>query len=151
MKNDNILYQIKSLEKLAIKSIISSNEFDDKFFSCKPTPTQMQIMGYILKNKHVEVYQKDLEHVLKLSRATVSGVLHTMEKNNLIERVNDSQDTRTKKVKLTQNAKEMFDKNKLKWEELEKVAKDGIDQKEIENFIMTIEKMKENIEKNYFR
>ena len=63
-----------------------------------PTPTQMQIIEYILNHTSEDIYQRDLEDILNLRRATVSGVLHTMEKNNLIRRVTDNEDTRSKKI-----------------------------------------------------
>ncbi len=93
MKNRRVLYQIKSLEK----SLLRHNK--DKSIKDKEiTPTQMEILIYIFKNEDKDIYQKDLENVLNLRRATVSGVLQTMEKNHLITRVTDIEDTRAKKL-----------------------------------------------------
>lgn len=72
------------------------------------TPTQMQIIEYILEHDGSCVYQKDLENVLKLRRATVSGVLQTMEKNDFIERVIDKNDTRVKKIILNKKTSKIF-------------------------------------------
>ena len=80
----------------------------------------MQILEYMFKHQDQEIYQKDLEKVLNLRRATVSGVLKTMEKNNLIERIIDSNDTRTKKIVLSNNAQKVFESSKEKIESLEK-------------------------------
>ena len=95
MKKDKILYKIKSLEKLIVR--YSFNEHFNMNISC-PTPTQMQIMEYVLNNQDTNIYQKDLENVLGLRRATVSGVLQTMEKNGLIARVITEEDARVKKI-----------------------------------------------------
>ena len=80
----------------------------------KPTPTQMQIMDYFLDNNKKEIFQKDLEDILHLRRATVSGVLQTMEKNKLIQRVTDEEDTRIKKIILNKKAKKIFEKKCIK-------------------------------------
>ena len=111
-----------------------------------PTPTQMQIIAYILKHKNEDIYQRDLENVLKLRRATVSGVLKTMEKNGFITRITDKEDTRIKKIILNKNAEEIFEKSEKKLDELEKIVIKDISKTDLEIFSNVIDKMKENIE-----
>ena len=82
--NNKVLYQLKSLEKIIIRNLLKDEE--DHVLNCNNdlaslTPTQMQIVEYILNHNNEEIYQKDLENVLNLRRATVSGVLKTMKKN----------------------------------------------------------------------
>ena len=95
MKEERMLYQIKSLEKLIFRALIKEK---DDIEELSPTPTQMQILEYILEHKNGEIFQKDLEDILNLRRATVSGVLQTMERNNLIKRVSYLNDARIKKI-----------------------------------------------------
>ena len=86
---EKVLYQIKNLDRIVFRCIFNGNDIEDNrcIRNMKiPTQTQMQIISYIIKHQNEEVYQKDLEEVLNLRRATVSGVLHTMEKNNLIKK-----------------------------------------------------------------
>lgn len=142
-----VLYQIKTLDKLILRSLIDNNSMNTCNISL--TQTQMHIMAYILKSTKKEVYQKDLEEALNLRRATISGVLHTMETNNLIIRVTDSSDTRTKKIILNNKAKEIFDKNKEKIEELEKAIVKNISNEELNIFFSIIERMKENVKETY--
>ena len=94
MKEKNLLYQIRTLEKLVFREFICSENANFPIL----TPTQMQIVEYMLKHNEENVYQKDLETILNLRRATVSGVLQTMEKNGYIERVVDTEDSRIKKI-----------------------------------------------------
>ena len=143
MRNDNILFQIKTLEKMIARYFLKQIEIEKL---SKPTPTQMQIMDYFLDNNKKEIFQKDLEDILHLRRATVSGVLQTMEKNELIQRVTDEEDTRIKKIILNKKAKKIFKKNEEKMKELEKIVKEGISEKELEIFSNVIQKMKNNIE-----
>ena len=105
--NKNILYQIKTLEKLVIRSLL-----EEKEIHCLPTPTQIQIIEYI-QNQKEDVYQKDLEKNLNLRRATVSGVLKTMEKNHIVKREESLTDGRTKKIVLSPQAKKIFEKKQL--------------------------------------
>ena len=142
MKNRRVLYQIKSLEK----SILRHNK--EKSIKDKEiTTTQMEILLYIFKNEDKDIYQKELENVLNLRRATVSGVLQTMEKNNLITRITDAEDTRTKKIILNEETRNIFLRQLKQFDEIEKVIVDGISEKELEVFFEVIQRMKNNVEK----
>lgn len=118
MSDNKILYQIKTLEKMILRTFWNDKELEDEILikkEFKPTPTQMQIIEYILEHINEVVYQKDLEEVLNLRRATVSGVLQTMEKNELIERTTNTEDTRVKKIILHEKAKEYFLSMQKNW------------------------------------
>ena len=150
MKSHETLYKIRSLEKMIIRLFIDEKEFIPEQCNLKkqkifPTPTQMQIIAYILKHKNEDIYQRDLENVLKLRRATVSGVLKTMEKNGFITRITDKEDTRIKII-LNKNAEEIFEKSEKKLDELEKIVIKDISKTDLEIFSNVIDKMKENIE-----
>lgn len=146
MNNTNILYEIKSLEKEIVRSLINNKGVDipENIF---PSPTQFQIIEKILDSKNQEINQKDLEDILNLRRATVSGVLQAMEKNNLIKRITNEQDTRTKKIVLNERTIEIFEKKKRKMKKLEQQITKGIRQEDLETFIKVLNIMKENIKK----
>lgn len=147
MKNHKVLYQIKTLEKMILRTFLKDECILQKRSDIVPTPTQMQIIQYILEHIDEEIYQKDLEKVLKLRRATVSGVLHTMEKNGLIERIIYTEDSRTKKIILNEKAKKIYLYHEKKMEDLEKIITKDIRQEDLDVFSNVIEKMKKNIEK----
>ena len=141
-----ILYQIKTLDKLILRLFMEDREHIKKISgSTKPTRTQFIILSYLIEHSNEDVYQKDLENVLNLRRATVSCVLHTMEKNALITRVTDSNDTRTKKVIIGKRAEDIFNKNKKRFEEIEKLISKDISKDELNVFFNVISKMKQNI------
>lgn len=110
-----------------------------------PTPTQMQIVGYILENKDKEIYQKDLEENLNLRRATISDVLQRMEKNGLVKREVNKNDIRSKTVTLTKSAKEFFEAGSKQMKRIEKKAIKNITNEELENFSNVVSKMIKNI------
>lgn len=144
MKSHRVLYEIKTLEKLVFRSL--TNDYK-KELNCTITPTQIEIIKYIIENSSKDIYQKDLEKLLNLRRATVSGVLHTMEKNNLIERVTWKSDARIKKIILKDNAIKLYKQKEEKLEELESVIVKNITEEELEQFSNIINRMKENISK----
>ena len=151
MKSHETLYKIRSLEKMIIRLFIDEKEFIQEQCNLKKkkifhTTTQKQIIAYILKHKKEDIYQRDLENVLKLRRATVSGVLKTMEKNGFIIRITDKEDTRIKKIILNKNAEEIFEKGEKKLDELEKIVIKDISKTDLKIFSNVIDKMKENIE-----
>lgn len=146
MKKDTIIYQIKSLDKSIFRYLTSDICFHNKVM---PTPTQMQIIDYILNHLDEDIYQRDLENVLNLRRATVSGVLQTMEKNGLIERIVSSSDTRVKKIILRPSARKIYDEKLKMMKELEKRMINGISKDEIDAFYQIIDKMKKNIRNNH--
>lgn len=148
MKEDKVLYQIKSLDKMIARDFCNHNKegFECDLHLKRPTPTQLQIIDYILEHEGEVIYQKDLEEVLKLRRATVSGVLQTMEKNKLIVRKVCEDDTRVKKIILNEKTMEIHKNNVKRFKELEKVVTKDIPQEDIDTFLRVIKKMKNNLE-----
>ena len=144
MKSNGVLFQIKSLEKMILRKCELGEGKKCEFNP--PTPTQMQIMEYLLKNQNKEVYQKDLESVLGLRRATVSGVLQTMEKNNLIRRITYNNDARVKRVIIHERTQEFFKEHKKVFLNIERVVTKDISDEELSMFLSIINKMKNNIE-----
>lgn len=140
MKEENILYQIKMLEKEIARLLLG----DLKKGFTPPTPTQLQIMDYILNHQQETIYQKDLETVLSLRRATVSGVLQTMEKNHLIKRITDEVDSRQKRIILHENAKKCFEMHVKKVNEIEDMLTKGISKEEQIEFMKILKKMQKN-------
>lgn len=144
-----LLFQVKNLEKTILRKL-SPDELGKKNISDiekRPTPTQMQIVGYILDNIDRDVYQKDLEDSLNLRRATISDVLQRMEKNGVIKREIGSSDTRTKKILLTDKSKEFFEAGRNRMKDLENIAINNITDEELQIFSKVIDKMIENMNK----
>ena len=139
---DRLLYNLNLLNKLIGREFICNNK---DLFNGEPSATQMIIMDYILNHQDEDIYQRDLEEVLHLRRATVSGVLQTMEKHELIERVLCDNDVRCKKIILKEKAKKMFDMKRMEFYKMEEVIKKGLSEEEIEIFCHIIESMQNNI------
>lgn len=147
MRENRLLYQIKTLDKLILRNLIDDIDKLEQL-SSHPTPTQMQIIEYIIDHGDQCVYQKDLEEILNLRRATVSGVLQTMEKNGLIERIIHDEDARVKRIILNDRAKKIFSRNQKRMEELETVIIKGIPSDKLKDFSLVLGMMKENLKNN---
>lgn len=143
MEDKNIFNSIKELEKGIVRKIMSETSHDEMF--SKPSIAQMQIIKYILKHDGKTIYQRDLEEVFNLRRATISGILKTMEKNNVIIRVCDPNDARGKIVILSDDAKKFFKEKETLFKKLEIVLKKDISKEELETFYKVILKMRDNI------
>ncbi len=147
MKKQNVLYQIKEFDKIMLRSFLQDSK-EIMPLKTIPTPTQMQILEYLMEHLKEDIYQRDLEKALHLRRATISGVLKTMEKNHLIKRIITTEDARSKKIMINEDAKIVFEKIYKNLLKLEKIMMDGIEEKELEMFLVTLEKMTKNLEKN---
>lgn len=149
MQKYKVLYDIKLLENLIVRTFVNDMMLQTEKNKIFPTPTQMQIIEYIMEAKE-EVYQKDLENVLNLRRATVSGVLQTMEKNDLIKRISSDKDARVKKIILNDSTKKLFLEHKNKLEEIEKLIIENIKEDDLNIFSTVLRTMKDNINKYLF-
>lgn len=137
-----VLFKIKELDKKIVRTMLKENSD----INIPPlTSTQIQILKYMIEHQNENVYQKDLENVLNLRRATVSGVLQTMEKNNLIKREIYENDVRVKKIILNEKTKNIFQKNKQKIDEIEKNITKNISKKDLNDFIKVIDKLITNL------
>lgn len=143
MEKGRILYKIKELDISIIRNILNEKDKDFKFMAL--TPTQIQVIEYGLKHIDENIYQKDLEKVVNLRRATISGVLQTMEKNGLISRIIDIKDTRTKKIILNQKAIDIYNIHKSRLEKLESDMIKNISKDELKIFLEVLNTMNKNI------
>lgn len=147
MDDRYIIYKIKELDKAILRNVrLSDMEFADKFqISNNSIPTQMKVLGYMIDNYGKEIYQKDLEEKLDLSRATISDVLKRMENNGLITRLQNENDVRSKRIILSDGANKVFEKGIERIDYIEKKAIKNISQGDLEVFIKVVNKMIKNI------
>lgn len=136
----NILFEIKRIEHLAMQNLMKGKDLGKH-----PSPTQMRIIQYIIEHKNEDIFQKDLENYLNMSRSTISNVLDTMEKKDIIERISDEVDTRTKKIKMTKKIFDLFDETKKEIKTIENKMINNISNKDMETFKKVLNKMEDNL------
>ncbi len=111
------------------------------------TNTHGWVIGYLLENRHRDIYQRDIEKQFSVRRSTMTEILKLMEKNGLIERVQDDKDARLKKITLTPLALEIDEKHKQDIREFEEYIKQGIPKEELDTFFAVINKISANVER----
>ena len=131
MEKLRVTYQIKNLNHEIIRYICETKVEKKEF----PTPAQMQILHYIFSKKGDKVYQRDIGNALNLRRATLSEILKTMEKNGLIYKIPDKNDTRIKEIILSDKALINFETVKKSLNSAEKVVTKGIEKKDLDIFL----------------
>lgn len=139
MQEKNITLQIKKIDILIFRKIIS-NYKDVKNMS----PIQIGILMYLIKNENV--YQKDLEKNFDVRRSTISGILKTMEKNDLIKKEGSNLDARSKRIILTNKSIKLSNNILKNINEFETQIRKGITKEEIDIFFNIVDKIKSNLE-----
>lgn len=113
----------------------------------KPSPLQMRIVKYLLRNEKKNTNQTDLEKHLNISKATISGTLNTMEKNGIICRTTSGEDSRAKNITLTEKSKQIHKEMEKSFDILEEELSKGISKEEVEQLFKILEKMRKNLKK----
>lgn len=139
----NIVYEIKTLDNILNRKIISyTKEQKMKFIL---SPVQLKILHYLRLMEEEIVYQRDIEKIIESRRSTTSGILNTMEKNDLIKRINTKNDARIKQIILTKYGEvtaEQLISYKRKFDDK---IKEDITKEELEIFFKVTNKIKNNI------
>ncbi len=60
------------------------------------------VLGYLIRNKDKEIYQKDIEKEFDITKSTVTAILKNMEKNGHIERKFVEGDARLRQIVITE-------------------------------------------------
>ena len=90
-------------------------------------------------------YQRDIEKVLNLRRSTISGILKTMEKHNIIIRTDSKIDARSKKIELSSTSLKFYNESRKVFEKVNSILTKDIDTDDLEIFFKVAKKMKENL------
>ncbi|MCM1102681.1 MAG: MarR family winged helix-turn-helix transcriptional regulator [Clostridium sp.] len=112
--------------------------------------TQLQggILGYLYHHDAAEpVYQKNIEEVFRISRATATNTLQVMEKNGLIVRKVQDRDARLKRIFMTEEACREHMQMEKRMEELDAYMLAGMSREETEQFLMLLDRVRENLER----
>ena len=142
-KEKSLLFSIKDLENEIKKNLLKEESKNNDSYHL--SGTQHRIMKYLINHKDEDVHQNVFEKELNLTRSTISGVLQTMEKHQIIERKKSKLDTRTKTISLSNKSEEKYIEGKNKLIKLEKKARKNLTQSEINDFIRIINIIKESI------
>lgn len=111
------------------------------------TGFQGYLIGYLItETKKQDVFQRDVEKHLEISRASVTSILQLLEKNGFIRRESVQNDARLKKIVVTQRGIDADAQIKATLEQLELSMLDGISEEEVAIFQSVVQRIKSNLE-----
>ena len=137
-------FEIKSLDNMMTRNIIlNARTVGEESL----TPVQIRIMRYLFMNRDKEIYQRDIEKNFLVRRSTASGILKTMEKNGMIERVSSDIDKRVNRIVITDKYIHRIDELEERINTFQDKLCEGISDRDLNTFFKVIDKMKKNLSK----
>ena len=110
------------------------------------TGVQCGMISYIYQNSQKkDIFAKDIEKKFDIRRASITGILHNMEKKGLIKREIVDNDARLRRIVLTKKALELRKEIEKAVKKVEKQALKGISKEELETFVTLAKKMSANL------
>lgn len=141
MEEQSIGSEIKKIDNLIIRKIVSYSKNNSYMLS----PSQIMITRFLYKNSDKVVYQKDLEKGLPFRKSTLSGIIQTMVKNNIINTTSSKDDLRSKEITLTPYGKKInkeIEENIIKFD---KVLKNNIKDDDLRIFFKVTKQIQDNL------
>ncbi len=114
----------------------------------KITGTHGRVIGWLYRNRHRDIFQKDFEKEFDIRRSTASKILSLMESNDLILRESVPYDARLKRIILTPKALEVQSVVENAFSRMEEKIKEGITDEELAVFFRVLDKVNKNMERN---
>lgn len=108
---------------------------------------QGHVLLYLAKNQDKEIFVKDIEAQLKISKSVASNLVKRMEKNGFIETIPSSTDKRFKQVVMTDLALDKLEPLKKWHQELVDQLFVGIPFEDFQVMLRLIQQLKQNISK----
>ena len=106
---------------------------------------QVKLLGFLCHNRDQEVCQKDIEEAFYIRRSTASRLLKRLEAQGYVVRQSVERDARLKRVTTTPKADALHQKVMDQISSVENQLTRGISQAEVEQFLSTVEKLKQNL------
>ena len=103
------------------------------------------VLGFLCHNENREIFQKDIETAFCVRSSTASRLLRHLEEGGFIERHPSSADARLKQVVATEKAWALNHQIEERIAAVEADLSRGIPAEEIEAFMATLQKLKQNL------
>lgn len=139
-------FHVKTLSNLIKKDI--------DFFSRKKGITGFQgyLIGYLIREgEKRDVFQRDVEKKMEISRASVTNVLQLLEKNGFIRRESVDYDARLKKIVVTDKGISVNEETLAMLDQVERTLTFGIEAQRLQIFMEVLDQMKQNLEESMER
>lgn len=142
MNDNNTIFNSLSVTNNLICQYLHNNLFTKKM---NLSPIQIKIIKYLSESKDGYIEQKNIGKIFSIRRSTVSGVLSTMEKNDIIERVSDKNNDKNNFIVFTKSFKKNKEIINEKINEFEMVLEKGMTKEELNMLFNILSKINENL------
>ena len=137
MRSDKIAILIKR------KALLIDKFAGQVLAGCELTNTQYKIIKFLYANMDNAVRQADIEERFSLTNPTVTGIIVNLEKKELVRRVPNPQDKRSKLLVLTEKAMEIKDELYQMGEAIEAHTTQNLTEDECDELIRLLNKITE--------
>lgn len=135
------------LKEIKVFNIILKKCFDKKIVeSGLDNFSQVRIVNYLVDNYDKDICQKDIENFTNYGKVTVSGILDTLEKKKIIERIPSVEDGRKKYVKLKDDAYIKHRDINMEVKNISDFITRGVSSDKLNIFFEVLDIMKKNLE-----
>ena len=143
LENEISLFMlIGQIQRLSTKRFVQNSHKYDLDISLD----QWMVLGPIWKNEGIS--QKDIADYCGKDKTSVTKIIHTLEKKNLVVRVPDQLDHRVKRIVLSNKGKKLFLDALPVMEKTRKELRASISDKEIESIKIVLTKIYNNLNQN---
>lgn len=105
------------------------------------TNSQFRILMILFNANTMKVRQADIEKTLSMTNPTVTGLIKNLEKNNLVERIENPEDKRSKLLVLTKYAESKKDEFIALADSIEEEMTHDLSDKEVEQLYVLLNKI----------
>lgn len=137
--------QVRLSRLLKVVSNLFETKLNNKSAFLDLTCAQTSVLGYLVTHKDDEINPIDIEKNFSLKRPTVTGILKRMEEKNFILIVQDENDKRYKKIKLTEKSLEIHELMINNLNECEKVLFKNLSKEDKDNLYRILSIMFNNL------
>jgi putative MATE family efflux protein len=109
------------------------------------TPSQMDILGFLLFNQDRTINQRDIENEFNVKNPTVTGILDRLEKNGFINREISPKDSRYNIIRVTGKSKKLSSKLFEKGEDIEDWLTQGFLPEEKQQLLALLQRVLQNV------
>ena len=138
----SLIIEIKKIDNLILRKLLS---YSKEISNVPLSPVQIAIIKYLNDNKNNHIYQKDIEQFIQNRKSTISSILDTMQKNNIIERINSKEDLRSKEIKLTEKGINISNKIEEHKELFDKTISNNINENDLNIFYKVMNQIENNL------
>lgn len=118
-----------------------------EFKECNLTKGQYLYVIRIYENPGI--IQEELSDMIKVDKTTISHAIKKLEKDGFIEKRQDENNKKIKRLYISEKGKESYDFIKRENDYSNKIALKGLSQKEAEEIEKLLKKVRENISKDW--